>query len=89
MGCRGTADRAELVRVVRDEPTSTRLVVDPRRSRPGRGAWLHPDRACLDLAVRRKAFGRALRLPGVADHDALAAWFDQLETDSTSSTPSD
>lgn len=33
---------------------------------PGRGAWLHADAACLDLAVRRTAFARALRAP-VAD----------------------
>jgi len=33
------------------------------RSRPGRGAWIHPDRTCLDTAVRRGAFTRALRAP--------------------------
>jgi predicted RNA-binding protein YlxR (DUF448 family) len=33
------------------------------RSRPGRGAWLHPDPACLAEAVRRRAFTRALRAP--------------------------
>ena len=31
------------------------------RSLPGRGAWLCPDRTCLELAERRKAFPRALR----------------------------
>jgi predicted RNA-binding protein YlxR (DUF448 family) len=38
-----------------------RLVVG--RSQPGRGAWLcaASGGACLDLAVRRKALGRALR----------------------------
>lgn len=29
----------------------------------GRGAWLHPDPACLARAVERKAIGRALRAP--------------------------
>lgn len=33
------------------------------RSRPGRGAWLHPDPRCLAVAVKRRAFGRALRGP--------------------------
>ena len=36
---------------------------DPTRSAPGRGAHLHPTTGCYDLAVRRKAFGRALRVP--------------------------
>lgn len=39
-----------------------RVVVDPRLRLPGRGAWLHPTPECLELAVRRKAFGRALRV---------------------------
>ena len=37
------------------------VVPDPRARIPGRGAWLHPDPACLDLAVRRRALTRALR----------------------------
>jgi predicted RNA-binding protein YlxR (DUF448 family) len=37
------------------------LVPDPRARIAGRGAWLHPDPACLDLAVRRRALARALR----------------------------
>jgi predicted RNA-binding protein YlxR (DUF448 family) len=38
-------------------------VPDPAHRLPGRGAHLHPDAACLDLAERRKAFPRALRVP--------------------------
>jgi len=34
---------------------------------PGRGAHVHPDPACVDLAERRKAFPRALRLSGPVD----------------------
>jgi uncharacterized protein len=50
------------------------IVPDPERRRPGRGAWLHPDLSCLDLAVRRRAFGRALRLRTPADHVAVDDW---------------
>jgi predicted RNA-binding protein YlxR (DUF448 family) len=38
---------------------------------PGRGAWLHPDLDCLQLAERRRAFGRALRSSGTLETDAL------------------
>jgi uncharacterized protein len=30
---------------------------------PGRGAWLCARSSCLDLALRRRAFDRALRAP--------------------------
>lgn len=38
------------------------VVPDPTSTLPGRGAHLHPTTECYDLAVRRKAFGRALRV---------------------------
>jgi len=48
------------------------IVPDPARRRPGRGAHLHFDPACLALAARRRAFGRALRVEGVIRTDAVA-----------------
>lgn len=54
------------------------LVPDPRRRLPGRGCWLHPTRDCLDLAIRRRAFGRALRVSLPADATAVMAWIDAL-----------
>ena len=48
------------------------VLPDPERRRPGRGAWLHPDLSCLDLAVRRRAFGRALRVSAPLDTTAVA-----------------
>ncbi|WP_093183092.1 YlxR family protein [Sanguibacter gelidistatuariae] len=41
--------------------TPTGVVADLRRVLPGRGAWLHASADCGDLALRRKAFPRALR----------------------------
>jgi predicted RNA-binding protein YlxR (DUF448 family) len=59
VGCRGKGGRSDLVRVVMVEGV---LVPDPRARLAGRGAWVHPDLECLDLAVRRRALARALRL---------------------------
>jgi predicted RNA-binding protein YlxR (DUF448 family) len=53
------------------------LVPDPRRRLPGRGAWLHRDLECLDLAVRRRAFGRALRVQGAVDVRAVREHLEQ------------
>ena len=48
------------------------LVVDTGRCLPGRGAWLHPDPACLELAERRRAFPRALRIAAAVDAGAVS-----------------
>ncbi|WP_307874623.1 YlxR family protein [Frankia nepalensis] len=61
MGCRSRAARSDLLRIV---VVDGELVPDVRRRMPGRGAHVHPDLACLDLAERRRAFPRALRVPG-------------------------
>jgi predicted RNA-binding protein YlxR (DUF448 family) len=55
-------------------------VPDPARIRLGRGAHLHPDLACLALAERRRAFGRALRVTGVVDTGPLAELLAPLGT---------
>jgi hypothetical protein len=58
IGCRRKAAPAGLVRVARR--ADGMLAVG--RSEPGRGAWLCAGSvACFDAAVRRRAFGRALR----------------------------
>ncbi|MCW4458330.1 YlxR family protein [Microbacterium sp. MPKO10] len=59
IGCRMRADRSSLLRVVARD---SELVVDETASLPGRGAWLHPTVVCCERAVKRRAFGRALRV---------------------------
>ena len=68
VGCRKRAAKHDLLRVVAVEGG---CVPDPRGALPGRGAHLHPDPGCLDLAVRRRAFPRAFRLTGALDTEAL------------------
>ena len=74
VGCRSRAPASELLRFVAIDRGTDRfsLVPDPARRRLGRGAHLHPDPACLAMAERRRAFGRALRLTGVVDPGPLA-----------------
>jgi predicted RNA-binding protein YlxR (DUF448 family) len=55
------------VRLVLDED---RVIVDEAANLPGRGAWLHRSPECLELAIKRRAFPRALRA-GVADASSL------------------
>ena len=73
VGCRARAPAFALVRfVAAGAGDDLRLQPDPDRRLPGRGAHLHPDPACFALAERRRAFGRALRITGVADTGPLA-----------------
>ena len=82
VGCRGTDSRSALLRVVaeRDETGAIRLTPDPRPHLPGRGAWLHPTGECLEQALRRRAFGRALRVGAAPDPAAVTAYVQGLRT---------
>ncbi len=59
VGCRARASRASLLRVV---IRNGELVFDEDAVLPGRGAWVHPTPECVDTALRRRAFARALRV---------------------------
>jgi predicted RNA-binding protein YlxR (DUF448 family) len=78
VGCRSRAAKIDLLRVV---AVNGVLVVDPRGRLPGRGAHVHPDPACVDLAERRKAFPRALRLAGPLDLSPLRAYLHAPSTE--------
>ena len=80
VGCRARAEAGELLRVVLVDGD---LALDLRRRAAGRGAWLHPEVSCLDKAERRRAFARALRVPGPLDTGSLRRdleWLDHRVT---------
>jgi hypothetical protein len=62
------------MRIVATQIGAGGFVAEPdlRLRLPGRGAWLHPTPDCLDLALRRRALPRALRLQAPLDTTALA-----------------
>ena len=68
VGCRTRAPRSTLLRVVSIDSI---LVVDERASMPGRGAWVHETQECVDAAIRRRAFVRALRVSGPLDTQTI------------------
>jgi predicted RNA-binding protein YlxR (DUF448 family) len=82
IGCRSRAPADELLRTVAaPEPAGTEsisrpvpVVPDPRACAAGRGAWVHPDPGCVDLAERRRAYARALRVPGPVDPTAVRVY---------------
>ena len=58
VGCRGEAGKAGLIRVVRTADGAA--AVDRSRQAQGRGAYVHDDPACIDVARKRKVLERAL-----------------------------
>ena len=59
MACRGAAGKRGLLRVARTPEGA--VVYDRGGREPGRGAYLHADAGCIQLAERRGSLGRALR----------------------------
>lgn len=62
--CIATRERcsdAHLLRLVLDPNDHNRVLADPSRSLPGRGAWITPTSSALDMALQRRAFARAFK----------------------------
>jgi len=58
LGCKKIDQRDAMVRLIRGVAGVVRI--DPKRSAPGRGAWVHPRRGCLQ-AVKAGGLSRTFR----------------------------
>lgn len=74
VGCRMRASKAELVRIAR---TPEGVRADVAGAAPGRGAYVHRDRDCVEAALRKGALARALRTG--LDQDELARLRTRIE----------
>ena len=81
VGCRKRELAVVLLRVVAVSTGNGEyaLAVDTGARLAGRGAWLHPNQQCLRAAIRRRAFGRALRITGLPDTSAAVEHILTLE----------
>ena len=64
VGCGVRASRSELLRVIERDG---HVIIDENASLSGRGAWLHDTRSCIERAIARGGFPRALRVKGKLD----------------------
>ena len=67
ISCRTTANKRELVRIVRT--TERRVIPDPSGKAPGRGAYLCASLACWEKATKTELLDKALRTT-VSERDA-------------------
>ncbi|MBX3103480.1 MAG: YlxR family protein [Microbacteriaceae bacterium] len=68
LGCRQRVGQSSLLRVV---AVANKVEVDQTATMPGRGAWVHPAESCVQNAIARKAFARALRVDGSLQTEAV------------------
>lgn len=61
VACRIEAGKGAMVRIVRQAGGGA--AVDLTGQASGRGAYLHRDAACIEIARKRKALERALKTP--------------------------
>ncbi len=61
LGCREMKPKRELIRVVRNQ--SGEISIDLHGKKPGRGAYICPEEACLNRSVKSRALERALSSP--------------------------
>ena len=88
VGCRAKAAKSDLLRVVGvGAAGEIRLTPDPAGRLPGRGASVHLDPRCVDLAEKRRAFPRALRLDGPLDLTAVREHVATITTPDRSGSP--
>ncbi|KAA8746820.1 DUF448 domain-containing protein [Corynebacterium tuscaniense] len=70
----------KLLRVVVDPADPTRIIPDPKRIMPGRGAWITPTLVACEQAESRRAFGRALRVSAKVDTSHVRKYIAVVET---------
>ena len=58
IACRQTAGKRGLIRIVR---TDQGVMVDPTGKKAGRGAYLHPNRQCIEAVLQSNRLNQALR----------------------------
>ncbi|GAB4320542.1 MAG: YlxR family protein [Dehalococcoidia bacterium] len=77
IGCRQHAGKRDLVRIVRTPTGDVRI--DPTGRAPGRGAYIHSNRACWEKALKGATMNRTLKITlSTEDAAALHAYAEAL-----------
>lgn len=75
----------QLLRMVAHlEEGAPRILPDPRRRLPGRGAWITPTLDAWAAAEKRRAFGRALKVSANADANPVREYLESLAASTAS-----
>ncbi|MCR5738153.1 MAG: YlxR family protein [Eubacterium sp.] len=64
-GCREEKNKKELIRIVRDKDGN--VFVDMTGKQNGRGAYICPNRQCLEKALKNRGLERTLKISKISD----------------------
>ena len=78
VGCRDVSDKRDFVRLVR---TPEGVFPDETGKMPGRGAYLHANRACFDRGLKGPLAGALRTQLSDADRQRLADFAERLPAD--------
>lgn len=76
LGCRGRENKADLIRLVRDDGI---VAIDVRQQAPGRGGYLHNRPECWESALRKRALTRALGVTAI-DREVLLSGLSEIQS---------
>lgn len=76
-------DDTHLLRMVIDPNDHQRVLADPHRSLPGRGAWITPELSALDTALQRCALERAFKTSRKLDAGHVRTYLEARATSPT------
>ncbi len=78
VACRSAEAKRGLVRIVRTP--QGRVEIDPTGKKSGRGAYLHANRECWELALKKDLLSRALKVSvPPEDRETLRQYAERLE----------
>jgi len=58
VACGDRKNKREMLRIVKNKD---KILIDPRGTLPGRGAYLCPDQLCIEKAKKKNALNKALK----------------------------
>ncbi len=84
IGCREMKAKKDMIRVLKTasaENESPEIILDATGRKNGRGAYICPNRDCLELAMKNKGLERSFKMAISKDvYEMLAKEMEQLET---------
>lgn len=79
VGCREMKSKRELIRVIRT--TEDEILVDATGKKNGRGAYICPNRECLEKAMKNRGLERSLKMAVPQKiYDDFAKEMESIET---------
>lgn len=80
IGCQEMKNKKDMIRILKT--AENEIVLDATGKKNGRGAYLCPNRECLERAIRSKGLERSFKMAVPAEvYDSLRKEFEEVEAE--------